>query len=126
MKIVTWNVNGFRALMNHQLLETFNTLDADVYCLQETKLQQDEGGIDMPGFLQYWNFAQRRGYAGTALLTLRQPEGVYCGIGLEPFDSEGRVITADYHDFYLVNCYSPNIAPDLSPLPAHVRPHLRS
>ena len=120
MKIVTWNVNGFRALMQYQLLDAFNALDADVYCLQETKLQQGEGGIDMPGFLQYWNYAERKGYAGTALLTLQQPLGVYCGVGLDPFDTEGRVITADYGDFYLVNCYSPNVAPDLSRLEGRV------
>lgn len=116
MKIISWNVNGFRSLMNRSFLDSFNALDADVYCLQETKLQADEGGIDVPGFLQYWNYAERKGYAGTALLTLREPEGATCGLGLEPFDSEGRVITVDFGSFYLVNCYAPNAAPDLSRL----------
>lgn len=121
MKIVTWNVNGFRSLMNRSFLDAFNTLDADVYCLQETKLQAGEGGLDVPGFLQYWNYAERKGYAGTALLTLREPAGAYCGIGMEPFDSEGRVITADYGSFFLVNCYAPHAAPDLSRLEERVQ-----
>lgn len=114
MKIISWNVNGFRALMNRTFLDTFAALDADVFCLQETKLQHGEGGVDIPGYLQYWNHAQRKGYAGTAILTMREPTGAYSGIGMEPFDSEGRIITADFGDFYLVNCYAPNVAPDLS------------
>ena len=121
MKIISWNVNGFRSRMNQSFLDVFATLDADVYCLQETRLQSGEGGIDVPGFLQYWNYAERKGYAGTALLTLREPEGVYCGIGLEAFDSEGRVITADFGGFYLLNCYAPNAAADLSRLEDRVQ-----
>lgn len=121
MKIISWNVNGFRSLMNRSFLDAFNALDADVYCLQETKLQEGEGGLDVPGFLQYWNHAERKGYAGTALLTLREPAAAYCGIGAEPFDAEGRVITLDYGDFYLVNCYAPNAAPDLSRLEERIR-----
>ena len=121
MKIITWNVNGFRSRMNQSFLETFSALDADVYCFQETRLQEGEGGIDVPGYLQYWNYAQRKGYAGTALLSLREPTGVYCGLGLEPFDSEGRVITADFGDFFLINCYAPNSAPDLSRLDVRVQ-----
>ncbi|MBQ8556259.1 MAG: exodeoxyribonuclease III [Clostridia bacterium] len=116
MKIITWNVNGFRSLMNRSFLDTFNALDADVYCLQETKLQEGQGGIDVPGFHQYWNYAERKGYSGTAVLTLREPAGAYCGIGSEAFDAEGRVITADYGSFYLVNCYAPNVGLDLSRL----------
>ena len=116
MKIISWNVNGFRTLMNRSFLDAFNRLDADVYCLQETKLQDGEGGLDVPGFLQYWNHAERKGYAGTALLTLREPVGAYCGIGIDAFDAEGRIITVDYGDFYLVNCYAPHAAPDLSRL----------
>jgi len=121
MKIISWNVNGFRSLMSRNFLDAFNALDADVYCLQETKLQADEGGVDIPGFLQYWNYAERKGYAGTALLTMKAPAGAYCGIGMEPFDREGRVITADFGTFFLVNCYAPNAAPDLSRL--EVRKH---
>jgi len=121
MKIISWNVNGFRSLMNRSFLDAFNALDADVYCLQETKLQEGQGGVDVPGYLQYWNYAERKGYAGTAMLTLREPAGAYCGIGLAPFDSEGRVITADFGTFYLVNCYAPNAAPDLSRLDERVQ-----
>lgn len=121
MKIISWNVNGFRSLMSLNFLDAFNALDADIYCLQETKLQEGQGGVDVPGYLQYWNYAERKGYAGTAMLTIRQPTGAYCGIGLEPFDSEGRVITADFGAFYLVNCYAPNAAPDLSRLDERVQ-----
>lgn len=121
MKIISWNVNGFRSLMNRSFLDTFNSLDADIYCLQETKLQEGEGGLDVPGFVQYWNYAERKGYAGTALLSLREPAATYSGIGLQPFDTEGRVITADYRSFYLVNCYAPNAAPDLSRLEERVQ-----
>lgn len=121
MKIISWNVNGFRSRMNQSFLDTFNALDADVYCLQETRLQAGEGGLDVPGYIQYWNYAEQKGYAGTALLTLRAPAGAYCGVGLEPFDSEGRVITADFGAFFLVNCYAPNAAPDLSRLSDRVQ-----
>lgn len=116
MKIVSWNVNGFRALMSRSLLEAFAALDADVYCLQETKLQQGQGGVDLPGYRHYWAYADRPGYSGTAVLTLPEPDGVYTGLGHEVFDGEGRVITVDYGRFYLVNAYAPNVAPDLSRL----------
>ena len=116
MKIITWNINGFRSLMSRSFLEAVAQLDGDVYCLQETKLQEDEGGVDLPGFQQYWNYADRKGYAGTAVFTMQQPQGAYSGIGLEPFDSEGRAITLDFGSFYLVNCYAPHVAPDLSRL----------
>ena len=116
MKIVTWNVNGLRALMERNFLEAVAALDADVFCLQETRLQQGEGGVDLPGFRQYWNYADRPGYSGTAVLTIREPQGVYAGLGHEVFDAEGRLITVDFGSFYLVNCYTPNISPDLSRL----------
>lgn len=116
MKIITWNVNGFRSLINRSFMDSFNTLDADVYCLQETKLKNGDGGIDVPGFEQYWYCAKRKGYAGTALLTMKTPLYVSCGIGSETFDDEGRVITADFGRFFLINCYAPNVAPDLSRL----------
>lgn len=121
MKIISWNVNGFRSLVNRSFLDTFAALDADVYCLQETKLQPGDGGVDIPGYMQYWNHAQRKGYSGTAILTMKAPAVAYSGIGQEPFDSEGRVITADYGGFYLVNCYAPNAAPDLSRLDERVK-----
>lgn len=121
MKIVSWNVNGFRSLMQQNFLDTFSALNADVCCLQETKLQADEGGVDFPGYLQYWNYAERKGYAGTAILTMREPSAAYCGIGDPTFDSEGRVITLDLGHFYLVNCYAPNAAADLSRLEERMR-----
>ena len=116
MKIISWNINGFRSLMGRSFLEAFAALDADVYCLQETKLQQGQGGVDVPGFHQYWSYAERPGYSGTAVLTMQEPQGAYTGLGHEVFDAEGRIITLDYGSFYLVNCYAPNAAPDLSRL----------
>ena len=116
MKIITWNVNGFRSVMSDQFLVDFERLDADVYCLQETRLQDGDGGIDVPAFKQYWNYAQRKGYSGTAVITIKEPIDVHFGIGLEPYDAEGRLITAEYEQFYLINCYSPHSAPDLSRL----------
>ncbi|MGN0795145.1 MAG: exodeoxyribonuclease III [Aristaeellaceae bacterium] len=120
MKIISWNVNGFRSLLQRSFLETFTALDADVYCLQETKLQAGQGGVDVPGFHQYWHYAARPGYSGTAVLTLREPVAAYVGMGHEAFDAEGRVITVDFGRFYLVNCYAPNAAPDLSRLQERV------
>lgn len=121
MKIISWNINGFRSLMGRSFLDAFTALDADVYCLQETKMQEGQGGVDVPGFHQYWNYAERPGYSGTAVLTLRVPDGAYVGIGHEAFDAEGRVITVDFGTFYLVNCYAPNAAPDLSRLEERVQ-----
>lgn len=120
MKIISWNVNGFRSLLNKSFLDTFFDIAPDVCCMQETKMQEGDGGIDIPGYHQYWNHAQRKGYAGTAILTLREPRAVYAGLGVDTFDQEGRLITADYGMFYLVNCYAPNAAPDLSRLEARV------
>ena len=116
MKIISWNINGFRSQLSRSLLETFSALDADVYCLQETKLQPGQGGVDLPGYRQYWSYADRPGYSGTAVMTLREPQGAYTGLGHPVFDAEGRVITLDFGSFYLVNCYAPNAAPDLSRL----------
>lgn len=116
MKIISWNLNGFRSLMNRSFLDAFTLLDADIYCLQETKLQPGQGGVDVPGFHQYWSYADRPGYAGTAVLTMKEPVAAYSGLGHEVFDAEGRVITLDFRDFYLINCYAPNAAPDLSRL----------
>ena len=121
MKIISWNVNGFRSLMNRSFLDAFTALDADVYCLQETRLQSGDGGVDIPGFMQYWHHAQRKGYAGTAIMTVKPPLEAYSGVGAEPFDSEGRVLTLDFGDFYLVNCYAPNAAPDLSRLDERIQ-----
>lgn len=121
MKIISWNINGFRSLLSRSLLEAFSTLDADVYCLQETKLQSGQGGVDLPGFHQFWSYADRPGYSGTAVLTLKEPIAAYSGIGHEVFDAEGRLITLDFGSFYLVNCYAPNTSPDLTRLEERVQ-----
>ncbi len=120
MKIISWNINGFRSLMNRLFLDAFVQMDADVYCLQETKMQSGDGGIDIPGYIQYWNDALRKGYAGTAVLTMKEPLAAYTGMGIERFDQEGRLITLDMGDFYLINAYAPNAAADLSRLEERV------
>ena len=108
MKLVSWNVNGIRACMQKGFMDSFLALDADIFCLQETKLQ--EGQIDLPleGYHQYWNYAEKKGYSGTALFTKKEPISVAYGMEIEEHDKEGRLITAEYEDFYLVVCYTPN------------------
>ena len=108
MKFVSWNVNGLRACLGKGFLEAFRGLDADVFCLQETKLQPHQIELDLPGYQIYWNSAEKKGYSGTALFTRVPPLAVTCGIGLEEHDREGRVITAEFADLYLVCCYTPN------------------
>ena len=108
MKLVSWNVNGLRAVMQKGFQETFATLDADIFCLQETKLQEGQITLELPGYSQYWSYAERKGYSGTALFTKKEPLSVTYGIGIAEHDTEGRVITAEYEDFYLVNVYVPN------------------
>ena len=120
MKLISWNINGFRSLMNRTLLDAFAQLDADVYCFQETKLQAGQGELDLPGFTGIWNYADRPGYSGTAVLTLRTPVFSRFGLCEDETDTQGRVITADLGDFYLVNAYAPNVAADLSRLPERV------
>ncbi len=108
MKLISWNVNGLRACMGKGFMDYFNAADADVFCLQETKLQ--EGQIEMPleGYFEYWNYAEKKGYSGTAVFTKTEPLSVSYGIGKEEHDKEGRVITCEFERFYLVNCYTPN------------------
>ena len=108
MKIVTWNVNGLRACLNKGFLDFFHSVDADVFCLQETKLQPHQIELDLPGYQLFWNSAEKKGYSGTALFTRVPPLAVTCGMGLEEHDHEGRLITAEFTDFYLVCCYTPN------------------
>lgn len=116
MKLITWNINGFRSLMSRTFLDTLSRLDAEIYCFQETKLQQGQGELDMPGYTGLWNYAERRGYSGTAICSLRVPTDCRFGLGEDQVDPEGRVITADLGDFILINVYAPNAAPDLSRL----------
>ena len=102
MKLISWNVNGLRAAVTKGFMESFNELDADIFCLQETKLQPDQISLELPGYEQYWNSAVKKGYSGTAVFTRIKPLSVTNGIGIEEHDQEGRVITAEYENFYLV------------------------
>ena len=108
MKFISWNVNGLRAVVGKNFLESFEALDADFFCLQETKLQQGQLSLDVPGYRSYWNFAEKKGYSGTAVFTRREPLGVSYGMGIGEHDHEGRIITLEMEDFYLVCVYTPN------------------
>ena len=116
MKMVSWNVNGLRACVTKGFVDIFNELDADIFCLQETKLQ--EGQIDLPldGYYQYWNYAEKKGYSGTAIFTKKEPLAVTNGIGIDEHNTEGRVITLEYEDFFFVTCYTPNSQNELKRL----------
>ena len=108
MKFISWNVNGLRAVVNKGFKEIFESLDADFFCLQETKLQEGQIDLSFEGYESYWNYAEKKGYSGTAIFTKHQPLAVSYGIGVEEHDKEGRVITLEYENFYLVTVYTPN------------------
>jgi len=108
MKYISWNVNGLRACVQKGFLDYFAQADADFFCLQETKLQAGQIQLDLPGYHQYWNYAEKKGYSGTAIFTKHEPIRVAYGIGVNELDTEGRVITLEYDTFYLVTCYTPN------------------
>ena len=109
MKAVSWNVNGLRACVGKGFLDTFREMDADLFALQETKLQEGQIDLELPeGYHQYWNYAEKKGYSGTAVFAKREPLSVSYGIGIEEHDHEGRVITLEYPEFYFVTCYTPN------------------
>ncbi|MBQ2998360.1 MAG: exodeoxyribonuclease III, partial [Oscillospiraceae bacterium] len=116
MKFVSWNVNGLRACMGKGFMESFAEMDADFFCLQETKLQPDQISLELPGYYQFWNSAEKKGYSGTAIFTKHEPLAVNYGIDVERHDHEGRVITLEYPDFYLVDVYVPNARRDLERL----------
>ena len=116
MKLISWNVNGLRAVMGKGFMDIFAQLDADVFCLQETKLQQGQIEMDLPGYHQYWNYAEKKGYSGTAIFTRQEPLSVRYGIGVEEHDHEGRVITLEMEDFYLITVYTPNAQRELTRL----------
>ena len=116
MKLISWNVNGLRACVGKGFRESFDALDADVFCLQETKLQAGQIDMELPGYHQYWNYAEKKGYSGTAVFTRREPLSVSYGIGAEEHDREGRVITAEFEDFFLVCVYVPNSQRELTRL----------
>ena len=116
LKYISWNVNGLRACIKKGFLDAFHQLDADCFCLQETKLQPHQIELDLPGYYQYWNSAIKKGYSGTALFTKVKPLSVTYGLGIEEHDQEGRIITAEFDDHYLITCYTPNSKRDLSRL----------
>lgn len=116
MKLISWNVNGLRAVMKKNFMEYFNQQDADIFCLQETKLQEGQIEMDLPGYFQYWNYAEKKGYSGTAIFTKKEPLGVSYGIQIDHHDKEGRVITLEYEEFFMVNVYTPNAKPELARL----------
>ena len=115
-KFVSWNVNGLRACAGKNFLDVFHDLDADAFCIQETKLQEGQIELDFPGYYDYWNYAEKKGYSGTAVFTRVTPEAVSYGIGIPEHDTEGRVITLTFPDFHLVTAYTPNSQEELKRL----------
>lgn len=116
MKLISWNVNGLRACMEKGFLSFFQEADADIFCIQESKLSEGQISLDLPGYYQYWNYAEKKGYSGTALFSKAEPLAVTMGIGIEEHDKEGRVITAEYPAFYVVTVYTPNAQRELTRL----------
>ena len=116
MKLISWNVNGLRACVDKGFLSFFKEVDADVFCIQESKLSEGQISLDLPGYHQYWNYAEKKGYSGTALFSKEEPLAVTMGIGVEEHDQEGRVITAEYPAFYVVTVYTPNAQRELTRL----------
>ena len=117
MKMVSWNVNGLRACVKKGFLEYFEMVDADIFCVQETKLQEGQIDLQLTGYYQYWNYALKKGYSGTAVFTKEKPLSVSYGVGDCESEDEGRILTLEYPNFYLVNVYSPNAQRDLARLP---------
>lgn len=116
MKLISWNVNGIRACVQKGFLDFFKEEDADIFCIQESKLQEGQIDLDLPGYHQYWNYAEKKGYSGTAVFTKKEPLSVSYGLGIEEHDKEGRVIACEYEDFYLVTVYTPNSKSELERL----------
>ena len=121
MKFISWNVNGIRACREKGFMEFFNEIDADFFCLQETKLQEGQIELDLPGYEQYWNYAEKKGYSGTAIFTKHKPISVSYGIGVEEHDHEGRMITLEYENFYMITVYVPNSQDGLARLDYRMR-----
>ena len=116
MKLISWNVNGIRACVGKNFMEFFNEANADIFCLQETKLQANQINLQLEGYHQFWNYAEKKGYSGTAVFSKIEPLNVYYGINIEEHDKEGRVITLEFEDFYLVTVYTPNSQNELKRL----------
>ena len=121
MKLISWNVNGLRAAMEKGFLESFQALDADAFCLQETKVQPGQVSLELPGYHMYWNCAEKNGYSGTAVFLRQEPLSVRYGMGVEEHDHEGRVITLELADFFLVTVYTPNAQRELARLDYRLR-----
>lgn len=117
MKFISWNVNGFRACLNKGFADFFNEVDADFFCIQETKMQPEQAEFSTPGYHQFWNSAEKKGYSGTAVFAKHPPLSVRYGIGIPEHDTEGRAITLEYGRFYLLNVYTPNAQRELARLP---------
>ncbi|HEY5523833.1 MAG TPA: exodeoxyribonuclease III, partial [Clostridium sp.] len=115
-KMISWNVNGIRALVTKGFVDIFNDIDADIFCLQETKLQEGQIDLQLPGYFQYWNYAQKKGYSGTAIFTKEEPLSVALGIGIEEHDTEGRIITLEFEEYYVITVYTPNSKTELARL----------
>lgn len=121
MKLISWNVNGLRAVVKKDFVETFQNLDADIFSIQETKLQEGQIDLDLAGYHQYFFYAQKKGYSGTAIFTKREPISVKQGIGIDEFDDEGRTITLEFPEFYMINSYTPNSQPKLGRIDYRMR-----
>ena len=116
MRLISWNVNGLRAVVNKGFMDFFNSIDADIFAIQETKMQEGQLELILDGYYQYWNSAERKGYSGTAIFTKKKPLNVTYGIGIEEHDKEGRIITLEFDKFYFVDCYTPNSKRELERL----------
>ena len=116
IKLISWNVNGIRAAVGKGFLDFFHEIDADVFCVQETKLQEGQIELDLPGYYDFWNYADKKGYSGTAMFTKEKPLSVTYGIGVDEHDHEGRVITAEFENYYMVTVYTPNAQHELTRL----------
>ena len=116
MKLISWNVNGIRACVTKGFLDYFKEIDADIFCIQESKMQEGQLDLELDGYYQYWNYAKKKGYSGTAIFTKKEPISVSNGIGIEEHDQEGRVITLEYDNFYMVTVYTPNSQNELARL----------
>lgn len=116
MKLISWNVNGIRACVGKGFLEFFKEADADIFCIQESKMQAGQLELDLPGYYQYWNYAEKKGYSGTAVFTKKEPLSVVNGMGIPEHDKEGRVITLEFENFYMVTVYTPNSQNELARL----------
>ena len=121
MKFISWNVNGLRACMGKGFQDFFDEMDADFFCLQETKLQEGQISLPLPGYHQFWNYAEKKGYSGTAIFAKEEPLSVTYGVGVPELDTEGRLITLEYPSFYLVTCYTPNAQRELARIDHRLR-----